>query len=606
MPEEELKKAFAQYQQDPSARFMVKVRRKRAEQLRSLLANIDTLTVDIFNREVWVIESATRLRDKDIKGTFLDKPLGMEQIAELDRALEAGELELHGNYIWRPASGIYNPHQHDAAKKLENIRHALRILNDPDLAPAEKVQRIDSISGFGPNTATGLVMVAHPTLFALYNTQSEGALRKLGFAADTLEAFEASAYRLKEQLGASDFIELDLFLYFVNQSTYDPSNTAPPAPRYWIEKTIVEGRSDRLDGEYALGRVLWSPQRAERGADIYRFMRAVRPGDIILHLTDNQAFTAISRVARAYEEFGGVPHTAWGENPSYIVRLRDFVRLNPPLSRSVFFAPPYRERLMQLIDAGARNLFYNRGASLNQGAYLTPAPAELVAILDDAYRGLSGQTITERLLTQRTWLFQANPRYFDLEAEVQKVQPGAEDSWTVTRYQGEMRSGHKVLLWQGGERAGIYAVGELSSEPHPHTWEGDRPPWVEARKGTPREEWRVVFRYSQILPAPLLKSTLLEHPVLRDMQILRAPIGTNFRITKEEWEILQGLLDRQPTGGMLDSDPPKVLPAPPTVDELGKLTNLSREELGEIESLLIQKRQLIFEGPPGSGKGRES
>ena len=29
---------------------------------------------------------------------------------------------------------------------------------------------------------------------------------------------------------------------------------------FWIEKTIVGGRIDRLEGERSLGKVLWSPQ----------------------------------------------------------------------------------------------------------------------------------------------------------------------------------------------------------------------------------------------------------------------------------------------------------------------------------------------------------
>jgi len=39
--------------------------------------------------------------------------------------------------------------------------------------------------------------------------------------------------------------------------------------KVWIEKTLVNGREDRMDGPRALGKVLWSPQRGSRGADIY-------------------------------------------------------------------------------------------------------------------------------------------------------------------------------------------------------------------------------------------------------------------------------------------------------------------------------------------------
>lgn len=59
---------------------------------------------------------------------------------------------------------------------------------------------------------------------------------------------------------------------------------------YWIEKTIVSGRADRISGDRALGKALWSPQSSINGADIYRNMRLVKKGDIILHLVDNKKF----------------------------------------------------------------------------------------------------------------------------------------------------------------------------------------------------------------------------------------------------------------------------------------------------------------------------
>lgn len=167
---------------------------------------------------------------------------------------------------------------------------------------------------------------------------------------------------------------------------------------WWVEKTYVEGNKDRIEGDTALGTALWSPQRSQGNADIYRFMRDIKPGDIVLHFTDNYAFTGFSNATKKYEEFGGVTGTDWGEGPSYIVRLSGLVTLDPPLSRDVLFSSPYSERLVSLIDSGQGNLFFNREPSLRQGAYITPAPIELIRILDDAYRSIAGRTITETIL----------------------------------------------------------------------------------------------------------------------------------------------------------------------------------------------------------------
>jgi hypothetical protein len=75
--------------------------------------------------------------------------------------------------------------------------------------------------------------------------------------------------------------------------------------RFWVEKTKVKGRPDREAGEYAVGNALWSPQRSRSGGDVYRFMREIAPSEVVLHLTDNYAFTGVSRVASGVEEFGG-------------------------------------------------------------------------------------------------------------------------------------------------------------------------------------------------------------------------------------------------------------------------------------------------------------
>ena len=72
-------------------------------------------------------------------------------------------------------------------------------------------------------------------------------------------------------------------------------------------------------------------------------MRDVRPGDLVLHLTDNQAFTGRSIVASAADDrFIGVSNTEWADVPAYRVQLRDYTTIDPPLDRQVFFAEPYK------------------------------------------------------------------------------------------------------------------------------------------------------------------------------------------------------------------------------------------------------------------------
>lgn len=167
-----------------------------------------------------------------------------------------------------------------------------------------------------------------------------------------------------------------------------------PTRRYWLEKTIVRGRTDRLEGPHALGKALWSPQRSRDGKNIYSNMLEVKPGDVVFHLTDNEAISSVSIAAEDVDSaFVGVEGTDWAGQPAYRIPLRDHEPLDPPLSREAFLdTEPFASELMELHESGAKGLFYNK-RGLNQGAYLTEATPTLIAILNRAYTEFSGKSL---------------------------------------------------------------------------------------------------------------------------------------------------------------------------------------------------------------------
>jgi len=152
--------------------------------------------------------------------------------------------------------------------------------------------------------------------------------------------------------------------------------------KIWIEKTLVHGRPDREVGERALGKALWSPKKDKRGADIYKNMREVKAGDIVLHLIDNKEFTGVSIVKNRVIETSGLHNTDW-TGPAYLVELIDFVYLSPPLNRTEIFV---RENVTELksISEGSE-VFYNNKFDLRQGAYLTPCPFRLYNLINKTY-----------------------------------------------------------------------------------------------------------------------------------------------------------------------------------------------------------------------------
>ena len=164
--------------------------------------------------------------------------------------------------------------------------------------------------------------------------------------------------------------------------------------RVWIEKTLVKGRPDREKGEHRLGSALWSPQKSKSGIDIYKNMRELREGDVVLHLIDNQHFSGVSLVAGTVDSnFQGLPNTAW-EGPAYRVALRDYTPLNPPLEREEFLDSPIgAAELRKVHEKYRRGLFYTTDLDLNQGKYLTRAPIELAQALSQIYFSLHGHGI---------------------------------------------------------------------------------------------------------------------------------------------------------------------------------------------------------------------
>jgi len=158
--------------------------------------------------------------------------------------------------------------------------------------------------------------------------------------------------------------------------------------KIWIEKTLVKGRPDRINGEFALGKVLWSPQKDKKGGDIYSLMREIKVGDIILHLTDNQGFTGVSLVEDIYHEGTGVPGSAW-ERDAYVVPLRNFKKIN--LTREEFLNPKHQQLLDQIRENN--HVFYNRDLNLNQGVYITECPYELASFFNKLHKEANKEPI---------------------------------------------------------------------------------------------------------------------------------------------------------------------------------------------------------------------
>jgi MoxR-like ATPase len=373
-------------------------------------------------------------------------------------------------------------------------------------------------------------------------------------------------------------------------------NSARPV-RVWVEKTIVKGRTDREQGPLRVGQALWSPQTAKGGQRIYDAMTKALPGDIVLHLTDNNAITAASRIdAAADDTFVGPEHTEWGGRPGFLIRLRDYVRLDPELPRAAFLDDASLRPRLEDIATRHSGLFYNRHRGLNQGAYLTEAPPELVRALDDAYRGVSGRHLpylseTGLIGEKHHWIFQANPRLYDIDAALAELETM---TWSARQHATEIQPGDIAYIWRAGKEAGIVGKLEITEA----AAERDEPPEVarftKDTERLPARDNRVVCRVLSRVEPILSAEELRNTPELRDLSILRYHQGTNFPVTDGEAVALDRLLAVRESR--------EVLAERYTVADFATETGFAEAQIASWLARLRRKKHIVIQGPPGTGK----
>lgn len=136
------------------------------------------------------------------------------------------------------------------------------------------------------------------------------------------------------------------------------------------------------------------------------------------------------------------------------------------------------------------------------------------------------------------WLFQANPKYSQILEAIQTLDG---IYWLVTRYNKEISPGDRVLVWIAGKQAGIYAIAEVEEAPQFMAEPPDIDIWTMPIRAKARFYAPVRFQ-QKLLDAPLLKSALFYDPVLYELEVIRRPHNSNFRVSEEQWHRVITLL----------------------------------------------------------------
>jgi MoxR-like ATPase len=340
-------------------------------------------------------------------------------------------------------------------------------------------------------------------------------------------------------------------------------------------------------GSYAAERAdgfIWAPLTSKAGYPVGHHLNVSRlkVGDILIHYA-NSAIRAVGEVERPPVQAARpatLPPNQWS-HLGYLCRIRYF-DLEPPIAKTEMGdCPP---------TAGP----FDKNGAVKQVYLVELDPAyatELEARFADRWPAGSP-------FQRNYWLFQAVPARWDLVQRLEQGdwKVGGIQDWTVTRYRDTINLGDKVALWQGGSDAGVYAIGELAGEPEMR----ERP--AELGSG---EEFRVDVRLTEIMSRPILKEALLSHPVLKDLTVIKAPQGTNFQVTPQQWGALVELLEPSPAPPSPDLQPRPARPltiadVQTRLDAIPLL--IDEGVLASVIAALNSGKHVILTGPPGTGK----
>lgn len=143
----------------------------------------------------------------------------------------------------------------------------------------------------------------------------------------------------------------------------------------------------------------------------------------------------------------------------------------------------------------------------------------------------------------RIWIFQANPNRYDILNAL--LDPAVDkQGWMVNQHRDEIKQGDIALIWMSGKEAGVYAVCEVVSDPGFMVDSlGEEKYWTNKEdKGISR--LRVKIRIiKKLINNPILREELKSIEGLSNLSILKFSQGTNFPVSRNEWEIIKSEIE---------------------------------------------------------------
>lgn len=145
------------------------------------------------------------------------------------------------------------------------------------------------------------------------------------------------------------------------------------------------------------------------------------------------------------------------------------------------------------------------------------------------------------------WVFQGNPKYYDLVSAISDLDS---ITWAVNQYKNQIKKNDKAYIWMSGSEGGIIATGRVICDPEMREYNRSDP-YIREELSKSETYLAVDIKIERILIDSIVPRTLLlADERTKRLEILTYPGATNFRVTNEQEEVIESIINgtyvRQP------------------------------------------------------------
>jgi EVE domain len=162
------------------------------------------------------------------------------------------------------------------------------------------------------------------------------------------------------------------------------------------------------------------------------------------------------------------------------------------------------------------------------------APELLDSVLAEAGRGHVAPTDAGQV-----WMFQANPRYYDIDRALREL---PEIEWTVRQYRRRVKEGDRVYIWKSGAGGGVAAQGRVASPVYDSLPDPADDSYYREREAFSKSEPRVRIAIEQVVDPPNGREAVHGDPILGGLSILAFANATVHDVKPEEDERLREMI----------------------------------------------------------------